>query len=219
MIKTQLPVGAASESGLAQVNANLAFLERLFDEKFSARDRALTVALATMDVRLDGMNEIRDALRDQTALFVTREEYLTAHATVVRNTEAMRIDLSTSVVRVEQSDRASAVERAQLDKRLDAMNEFRLQLKDQAATLISRSEVAALIGSLQADVKRLEIAAGEKAGRDDSIDAFDRIDVRLKLVEGKLATWDGRLCALGTIFLMINIFVSWWLSGLHFAQN
>ncbi len=204
---------------MAQVNANLAFLERLFDEKFSARDRALTVALATMDVRLDGMNEIRDALRDQTALFVTREEYLTAHATVVRNTEAMRIDLSTSVVRVEQSDRASAVERAQLDKRLDAMNEFRLQLKDQAATLISRSEVAALIGSLQADVKRLEIAAGEKAGRDDSIDAFDRIDVRLKLVEGKLATWDGRLWALGTIFLMINIFVSWWLSGLHFAQN
>lgn len=219
MIKTRPPVDTVSESGLAQVNANMAFLERLFAEKFDARDRALTVALATMDVRLEGMNEIRNSLRDQSALFVTRDEYVTAHAAVVRNTEAMRIELSTSVVRVEQADRASAVERAQLDKRLDAMNEFRLQLKDQAATLISRSEVTTLIGSLQADVRRLEIAGGEKAGRDNSIDAFDRIDVRLKLVEGKLATWDGRLWALGTIFLLINIFVSWWLSGLHFGQN
>ncbi len=191
----------------------------MFEEKINARDRALTVAMATMDVRLDSMNEFRNTLRDQAAMFVTRDEYLTAHAAVVRNTEAMRIDLSTSVVRVEQADRAAAVERAQLDKRLDAMNEFRLQLKDQAATLISRSEITALVGSLQADVKRLEIAASEKAGRDDSAAAFDRIDVRLKLVEGKLATWDGRLWALGTIFLMINIFVSWWLSGLHAAPH
>jgi hypothetical protein len=215
MIKTLSPVDAASDRRLAQVSANMAFLERLFDEKFSARDRALTVALTTMDVRLDGMNEIRDALRDQSAQFVTRDEYLTAHAAVVRNTEAMRIDLSTNAVRVEQSDRAAAVERAQLDKRLDALNEFRVQLKDQAATLISRSEVTVLISGLQADVKRLEIAAGEKAGRDESAAAFDRADVRLKLVEGKLATWDGRLWALGTIFLMINIFVSWWLSGIR----
>ena len=133
MIKTRPTVDTVSESGLAQVNANMAFLERLFAEKFDARDRALTVALATMDVRLEGMNEIRNSLRDQSALFVTRDEYVTAHAAVVRNTEAMRIELSTSVVRVEQADRASAVERAQLDKRLDAMNEFRLQLKDQAA--------------------------------------------------------------------------------------
>jgi hypothetical protein len=215
MIKTLSPVDAASDRRLAQVSANMAFLERLFDEKFSARDRALTVALTTMDVRLDGMNEIRDALRDQSAQFVTRDEYLTAHAAAVRNTEAMRIDLSTNAVRVEQSDRAAAVERAQLDKRLDALNEFRVQLKDQAATLISRSEVTVLISGLQADVKRLEIAAGEKAGRDESAAAFDRADVRLKLVEGKLATWDGRLWALGTIFLMINIFVSWWLSGIR----
>jgi hypothetical protein len=171
-----------------------------------------------MDTRLDGMNEFRNTLRDQAAQFVTRDEYLTGHAAVVRNTEIMRIDLSTSVVRVEQSDRASAVERAQLDKRLDALNEVRVQLKDQTATLISRSEVTVLIGGLQADVRRLEIAAGEKAGRDDSTASFDRIDVRLKLVEGKLATWDGRLWALGSIFLMINIFVSWWLSGIHVSH-
>jgi hypothetical protein len=32
-------------------------------------------------------------------------------------------------VRIERSDRAAAVERAQLDKRLDALNEFRVQLQ------------------------------------------------------------------------------------------
>jgi hypothetical protein len=219
MIKIAPPVDATSDHVLGPMNTHLDFLERLFIEKFNARDRALTVAMTAMDVRLDSMNEFRNTLRDQAALFVTRDEYLTAHAAVVRNIESMRIELSTSVVRIEQSDRASAVERAQLDKRLDAMNEFRLQLKDQAATLMSRSEVTALFIGLQEDVKRLEIAASEKAGRDDSAAAFDRIDIRLKLVEGKLATWDGRLWALGTIFLLINIFVSWWLSGLHGAPH
>ena len=102
-----------------------------------------------------------------------------------------------------------------LDKRLDALNEFRVQLKDQAETQIARSEVTVLIAGLQTDVRRLEIAAGEKAGRDDSVAAFDRIDLRLKIAEGKLGTWDGRLWALGSIFLMINIFVSWWLSGIR----
>jgi dihydroxyacid dehydratase/phosphogluconate dehydratase len=85
--------------------------------------------MATMDTRLDGMNEFRDTLRDQSAQFVTRDEYLTGHAGVVRNADVMRIDLSTSAVRIEQSDRAAAMERAQLDKRLDALNEFRVQLQ------------------------------------------------------------------------------------------
>ena len=178
MIKTLPPVDAASDRGLAQVSAKIEFLERLMEEKINARDRALTVAMATMDTRLDGMNEFRDTLRDQSAQFVTRDEYQTGHAAVVRNAEVMRID-------------------------------------DQAETQISRSEVTVLIASLQTDVRRLEIAGGEKAGRDDSVAAFDRIDLRLKVVEGKLATWDGRLWALGSIFLMINIFVSWWLSGIR----
>lgn len=215
MNKTLPPIDTASDRGLAQVNAKMEFLERLFEEKVNARDRALTVAMATMDTRLDGMNEFRNTLRDQSAQFVTRDEYLTGHTAVVRNAEVMRIDLSTSVVRIEQTDRAAAVERAQLDKRLDALNEFRVQLKDQAETQISRGEVTVLIAGLQTNVRRLEIAAGEKAGRDDSVAAFDRIDLRLKIVEGKLATWNGRLWALGSIFLMINIFVSWWLSGIR----
>jgi hypothetical protein len=107
------------------VNAKIEFLERSIEEKINARDRAM----ATMDTRLDGMNEFRDTLRDQSAQFVTRDEYLTGHAGVVRNADAMRIDLSTSAVRIEPSDRAAVMERAQFDKRLDALNEFRVQLQ------------------------------------------------------------------------------------------
>src|SRR5271166_136199 len=202
----------------AYLQDRLDYFERLAEEKFEARDRALTVALVAMDRRLDGMDEFRDALRDQTNRFLPREEYQAAHEAQVRNVDATRIELSRYAVRVDEFDKTSSVDRAQLDKRLGSMNEFRLQLKDQAATLISRNEVIVMVDGLAADVRRLEISGNEKAGRDDSLAAFDRLDVRMKLVEAKLATWDGRLWALGTVFLLINIFVSWWLSGLHFVH-
>jgi hypothetical protein len=209
------PAAEPNEPACARLHERLDSIERLFGEKFDARDRALTVAMAAMERRLDGMNEFRDALRDQASRFLPREEYMAAHEGIVRSMEITRIELSKYAVRVDETDKTSAVERAQLDKRLDAMNEFRQQLKDQAATLISRSEAETLIRALAGDVRRLEIAAGEKAGRDDSLAAFERIDTRMKFVEAKLATWDGRLWALGTVFLLINIFVSWWLSGIR----
>jgi hypothetical protein len=212
MNRMSVPTG---DPAIANLTDRLEALDRLYGEKFVARDRALSVALTAMDRRLDAMNEFRDTLRDQASKFLGREEYQAAHETIARNMDVTRLELSRYAVRVDEYDKTSAVERAQLDKRLDAMNEFRVQLKDQTGTLITRNEVEALMEGLVSDVKRLEIAAADKAGRDDSIAAFDRIDIRMKIVEAKLATWDGRLWALGTVFLMINIFVSWWLSGLH----
>ncbi len=197
------------------LNDRLEFNERLSDEKFIARDRALNVALRSLENRLDGMNEFREALREQTLRYMPRDEFLSAHNLLVHDMDTVRLDLSRYSVRVDESDKTSSVERAQLDKRLDALNDFRTQLKDQAAAFITRNEVETMTAGIAADVKRLEIAASEKAGRDDSAAAFDRLDVRMKVVESKLATWDGRLWALGTVFLMINIFVSWWLSGIH----
>ena len=215
MNRMTTPASLSSDPAMGSLNDRLKSLDRLYEEKFIARDRALAVALAAMDRRLDAMNEFRDTLRDQASKFLGRDEYQAAHETIARNMDVTRLELSRYAVRVDEYDKTSSVERAQLDKRLDAMNEFRQQLKDQAATLITRNEVEALVSGLIADVKRLEISAADKAGRDDSIAASDRIDLRMKIVEAKLATWDGRLWALGTIFLMINIFVSWWLSGLH----
>jgi hypothetical protein len=205
----------SSKLTVARLNDRVEYFEQLLDERFTSRDRALTVALVAMDRRLDTMNNFREALGDQASRFLPREEYIAAHALIAHDVDTVRIDLSKYAVRVDEYDKTSSVERAQLDKRLDSMNEFRAQLKDQAATLIARSEVEAIITSIAADLKRLEIAAADKAGRDDSIASFDRIDTRMKLVESKLATWDGRLWALGTIFLLINIFVSWWLSGIR----
>ena len=215
MNKSTASASGFNDPTVISLNDRLAFNERLSDEKFIARDRALNVALRSLENRLDGMNEFREALREQTLRYMPRDEFLSAHSLIVHDMDTVRLDLSRYSVRVDESDKTSSVERAQLNKRLDALNDFRTQLKDQAAAFITRNEVETVTGSIAADVRRLEIAASEKANRDDSIAAFDRLDVRMKVVEAKLATWDGRMWALGTVFLMINIFVSWWLSGVH----
>jgi hypothetical protein len=198
-------------SGLRE---RLDYIERLSEERFSARDRALTVALAAMDRRLEGMNEFRDALRDQTIRFLSRDEYTTAHEVIVRNMELARLELSKYAVRVDELDKASSMDRAQLDKRLDLMNEFRAQLRDQTVSYITRPESDAVIGSISADLKRLEIASTTKLDKTD----HEKLEVRIKDAENRLATWDGRLWALGTVFLLINIVVSWWLSGIHLSH-
>jgi len=43
--------------------------------KIAALDKATLVAKESMERRLEGMNEFRDALKDQNATFVTRTEY------------------------------------------------------------------------------------------------------------------------------------------------
>lgn len=54
-------------------------LERYVDEKFSAQALAVDMARNTMDKRLDGMNEFREALRDQASKMMTRSEYAVNH--------------------------------------------------------------------------------------------------------------------------------------------
>lgn len=54
-------------------------LERYVDEKFNAQALAVEMARNTMDKRLDGMNEFREALRDQASKMMTRSEYAVNH--------------------------------------------------------------------------------------------------------------------------------------------
>ena len=49
-------------------------LKEYFDARFDAMDKALELAQRTNDVRLEGMNEFRNAMKDQTGHFVTRTE-------------------------------------------------------------------------------------------------------------------------------------------------
>jgi hypothetical protein len=185
--------------------------EKLIDEKFRARDKALIVAMVTLNKRLDGMNAFREALRDQTSRFVTRVEYVTAHDALTRSHDQLRIDVTAAGVHVEQTDRAASVDRASLDKRLDAVNEFRAQLRDQAATFVTRNEYVTAHEAMANDIKRLELKAVSSIGKDD----HEKLEDRVKNNETQLANWNGRMWALGSVFLMMNVFVSWYLSGMH----
>jgi len=49
-------------------------LEKHFESRIEALEKATGVAAVAMERRLDGMNEFRDTLRDQAARFATRDE-------------------------------------------------------------------------------------------------------------------------------------------------
>lgn len=52
----------------------LVSLRDYMEARLNAMDRATEVARASMDKRLDGMNEFRNALKDQSGQMVTRAE-------------------------------------------------------------------------------------------------------------------------------------------------
>jgi hypothetical protein len=54
---------------------NVNSLKDYFDTKFTSIERATSVAYEAMDKRLDGMNEFRNALKDQTSKSITRIEH------------------------------------------------------------------------------------------------------------------------------------------------
>ena len=110
MSRSNVPAAALSDQTLTSISDRLAFLEQLTAEKFVARDRALSVALAAMDRRLDGMNEFRDALRDQAARFLPREEYLAAHAAIAHDIDTARDAASDDIDMLKNKDWISIAE-------------------------------------------------------------------------------------------------------------
>jgi hypothetical protein len=193
----------------------LRYVERLTDEKFRARDVAVSVAIASLDIRLNSMNEFRETLRDQATRFVTREEYIAAHATVEHIAQDSQIAISKLSSRAEETDKNSSSERAGLDKRLDSMNEFRAQLKDQAVSFVTRAELEPQLSGLASDVRRIELAATGAARLTDMTSAQEREGERIKLIEAKINNWDGRVWALGVVFLIVNGLLSWVFANLH----
>jgi hypothetical protein len=55
-------------------NAEVITIKEYIDARFSAVESARVSAYNAMEKRLDGMNEFRDTLRDQSGKFPTREE-------------------------------------------------------------------------------------------------------------------------------------------------
>lgn len=54
---------------------NVNSLRELMLEKFSALKDSMELSRQSMEKRLEGMNEFREALKDQTAKFITRNEH------------------------------------------------------------------------------------------------------------------------------------------------
>lgn len=54
-------------------------LRDYFDSQIKDVKSSIGVAYASMEKRLEGMNEFRDTLRDQASKFITREEYEAKH--------------------------------------------------------------------------------------------------------------------------------------------
>jgi hypothetical protein len=63
------------------------------------------------------------------------------------------------------ADVANRLARENVNTRLDSMNEFRMQLKDQAANFITRAEHDALITKYDADVRFLREETAKAAGK------------------------------------------------------
>ncbi len=117
--------------------------DRLYNEKFVNAQRALEVALRANDGRLDSMNHFRADLTDQSNRMMVRVEAITAIESLKRDLENLRAESVRISTQSENNEKTSAVERAQLDKRLDSMNEFRAQLSDQSLTFLTKNEFTA----------------------------------------------------------------------------
>ena|ERR1700723_2243777 len=68
---------------VARLEEKIAALDRLTEDRFELRDKALTVALQSMDSRLLIMNEFRGALSDTANGNIRREEYQNAHSLLI----------------------------------------------------------------------------------------------------------------------------------------
>jgi hypothetical protein len=130
--------------------------DRLLDEKFRSRDKAVEVALSGMDRRLEGMNEFRAALNDLTKTLVSRTEYDTAHREIVHYVEQLRLDVTKLSAQFEEQSRVSSADRADITHRIDISTANRATLADQATTFARKAESDITHAQLGASITRLE---------------------------------------------------------------
>ena len=76
-------------------------LRELFEQRFDSMDRALMVAMEAMNRRLDGMNEFREALKDQASQMMTRVECAATRKTIEGDIRSLRDSENLSISRTE----------------------------------------------------------------------------------------------------------------------
>ena len=139
-------------------DARFAGLENQLNIKISSLEKATTVAAGLMEKRLESMNEFRAQLKDQAGTFVPRNEY---------DNQQHRLNEDVRILR--ETRASSEVSAAMLEKRLESMNEFRLQLKDQAGTFFTRNEHSAYMTSVEKDLRILRESKATLEGKATSL--------------------------------------------------
>lgn len=104
-----------------------------------------------------------------------------------------------------QKNEQQAVEKAEasMNKRLDSMNEFRVQLKDQAATFATREVLDKVIIDVTDRLDRQERDFRATVSRVAS-DVSDRIG----RLENKSSNLDGRFWSIGAVIVVVNIVIA-----------
>ena len=65
-------------------------LREYIDTLLEARDKETDRAYQSMEKRLEGMNEFRDALKDQSSTYLTKSEYKLAHDRILDDIRGLR---------------------------------------------------------------------------------------------------------------------------------
>ena len=139
-------------------DARFAGLESQLNIKISSLEKATTVAAGLMEKRLESMNEFRAQLKDQAGTFVPRNEY---------DSQQHRLNEDVRILR--ETRASSEVSAAMLEKRLESMNEFRAQLKDQAGTFFTRNEHSTYMTSVEKDLRILRESKANLEGKATSL--------------------------------------------------
>ncbi len=83
----------------------------------------------------------------------------------LRLTESISAQDRANRIALDAAEKAVLKAETASEKRFEAVNEFRQTLSDQAANFITRKEVEALLGAVNATLGRLETSGATTAGR------------------------------------------------------
>ena len=140
-------------------------LREYVDLRFAQSQLAIDKAEKLMSDRLASMNEFRAQLKDQAASFLTRKEHDALTYKSDEDVKTLIKENETFKVKLDSLDKFINNNNSQLDRRLDSMNEFRLAMKDQQATYITRSEHEALMQKYDSEIKILNTAKDVSEGK------------------------------------------------------
>ena len=135
------------------------------DTRIEAVNSATRIAYTSMDSRLLGMNEFRNQLKDQTATFINRNEFNTTLSKHEDDIGLLRISSERMATKIAAIEKESSISSNQIETRLSSMNEFRAQLKDQAATFFTRPEHEIYMISVEKDLRMLRESKATLEGR------------------------------------------------------